>query len=111
MSKPLDTQVGGDHYKNLAIQPVEYIFKNNLGYFEGCVIKYVTRWKDKGGLRDLEKAKHYLEMLIEMQNQNAKDGLLDLVQKELADCADQVPKKSVSSVHYDNIKSYIVDAE
>ena len=54
MSKPLDTQVGGNHYKNLAIQPVEYIFKNNIGYFEGCVIKYVTRWKSKGGVQDLD---------------------------------------------------------
>lgn len=83
MSKALDTQVGGNHYKNLAIQPVEYIFKNNLGYFEGCVIKYVTRWKDKGGVQDLEKAKHFLELLIDLQNQHAKDGLLSLVKEAL----------------------------
>lgn len=88
MSKPLDTQVGGNHYKNLAIQPVEYIFKNNIGYFEGCVIKYVTRWKDKGGVQDLLKAKHFLELLIELQEQHAKAGLLSLVQKELSDCPD-----------------------
>ena len=73
MLKALDTQVGGDHYKNLAIQPVEYIFKNNIGYLEGCVIKYVTRWKDKGGVQDLEKAKHFLELLIELQEQCPKD--------------------------------------
>lgn len=89
MSKPLDTQVGGNHYKNLAIQPVEYIFKNNLGYFEGCVIKYVTRWKDKGGVQDLEKAKHFLELLIDQQEQHAKDGMLSLVQEELVECEDQ----------------------
>lgn len=83
MSKPLDTQVGGNHYKDLAIQPVEYIFKNNIGYFEGCVIKYVTRWKNKGGVQDLEKAKHFLELLIELQNQHAKDGLLSLVKEAL----------------------------
>lgn len=86
MSKALDTQVGGNHYKNLAIQPVEYIFKNNLGYFEGCVIKYVTRWKNKGGVQDLLKAKHFLELLIDLQEQYAKDGMLDLVQQELAEC-------------------------
>ena len=86
MSKELDTQVGGNHYKNLAIQPVEYIFKNNLGYFEGCVIKYVTRWNDKGGVQDLEKAKHFLELLIALQEQYAKDCMLSLVQKELAEC-------------------------
>lgn len=84
MSKALDTQVGGNHYKNLAIQPVEYIFKNNIGYFEGCVIKYVTRWKDKGGVQDLLKAKHFLELLIELQEQHAKAGLLSLVEKELS---------------------------
>ena len=84
MSKALDTQVGGNHYKNLAIQPVEYIFKNNLGYFEGCVIKYVTRWKDKGGVQDLEKAKHFLELLIDLQEQYAKEGMLDVVKQDLA---------------------------
>jgi hypothetical protein len=66
--KSLDTQIGGDHYKTLAIQPVEYIHRNNIGYFEGNVIKYVTRWRTKGGVADLEKAKHYLELLIELEN-------------------------------------------
>ena len=61
---PLDVQVGGDHYKKLKIQPVEYIQENQIGYMEGNVIKYVTRWKDKNGIADLEKAKHYLDMLI-----------------------------------------------
>lgn len=81
MTKPLDKQVGGNHYKDLVIQPVEYIFKNNIGYIEGCVIKYVTRWQNKGGVQDLEKAKHFLELLIELQNQKAKDGMLELVQE------------------------------
>lgn len=61
---PLDKQIAGDHYKKLKIQPVAYIQENNIGYMEGNVIKYVTRWRDKNGLADLEKAKHYLEMLI-----------------------------------------------
>jgi len=64
----LTKQVSGDHYKSLGIQPVEYIRANNIGYFEGNVIKYVTRWKNKNGVADLEKAKHYLEMLIEFEN-------------------------------------------
>ena len=105
----LDTQVGGSHYKDLKIQPVEYITANNIPYMEGNVIKYVTRWREKGGLRDLEKARHYLDMLIEMQNKKAKDGLLDLVQKELGDGADQLPKMSAASVHYESIKSYIAN--
>tara|TARA_R110000868_G_scaffold332979_1_gene593893 strand:- start:603 stop:812 length:210 start_codon:yes stop_codon:yes gene_type:complete len=66
----LDEQVGGEHYKNLAIQPVEYIHNNNLGYVEGCVIKYVTRWRSKGGLDDLLKARHYLDVLIELETQD-----------------------------------------
>jgi hypothetical protein len=63
----LDEQVGGEHYKNLAIQPVEYIHTNGIGYVEGCVIKYVTRWRSKGGLNDLLKARHYLDVLIELE--------------------------------------------
>jgi hypothetical protein len=63
----LDIQVAGDHYKNQAIQPVQYIHANGIGFFEGNVIKYVTRWRDKGGIKDLEKAKHYIEMLIELE--------------------------------------------
>jgi hypothetical protein len=63
----LNIQVAGDHYKKQAIQPVQYIHANGIGFFEGNVIKYVTRWRDKGGIADLEKAKHYIEMLIELE--------------------------------------------
>jgi hypothetical protein len=63
----LDIQVAGSHYKDLAIQPVEYIHANNIGYFEGNVVKYVSRWKAKNGIKDLEKAKHYIELLIELE--------------------------------------------
>lgn len=64
---PLNVQVDGNHYKDLRIQPVEYIHANEIGYFEGNVIKYVTRWRAKGGIRDLEKAKHYIELLIGLE--------------------------------------------
>lgn len=63
----LTEQVGGDHYKKCKIQPVEFILANNIGYMEGNVIKYVVRHKDKGGIADLEKAAHYLRMLIEFE--------------------------------------------
>jgi hypothetical protein len=63
----LETQVAGNHYKDLPIQPVEYIHANALGYFEGNVIKYITRWRKKNGLIDLQKAKHYIELLIELE--------------------------------------------
>ena len=62
-NQPLDVQVGGRHYE-LQIQPVEYIVKNGLGFCEGNVIKYVTRYKVKGGKEDLLKARHYIDMLI-----------------------------------------------
>lgn len=61
---PLLVQVGGGHYKKLKIQPVEYILANGLGFCEGSVIKYVTRHEEKGGVQDLRKAIHFLEILI-----------------------------------------------
>jgi hypothetical protein len=60
-------QYGGKHYKTKKIQPVEYILANGIGFCEGSAIKYLTRWKDKGGIEDLKKAKHYIEMLIEQE--------------------------------------------
>jgi hypothetical protein len=65
--EPMDRQVGGDHYKRLAIQPLEYCMKNGLGICEHAIIKYISRWKVKheNGIDDLLKAQHYLEILIE----------------------------------------------
>ena len=62
---PLTAQVGGDHYSKLAIQPVEYITANNLSYLQGSVIKYVTRYQDKNGVEDLQKAIHFVKMMIQ----------------------------------------------
>ena len=58
-------QVGGDHYRKYAIQPIDFITANKLDFCEGNVVKYVTRWRDKGGVEDLRKARHYLNLLIE----------------------------------------------
>ena len=63
--KSFKKQVGGNHYKNYKIQPVEFIIKNNIGFVEGNIIKYILRFKEKGGAEDLEKAKHYIELLID----------------------------------------------
>tara|TARA_R110001583_G_scaffold105219_3_gene252738 strand:+ start:1188 stop:1394 length:207 start_codon:yes stop_codon:yes gene_type:complete len=63
--KTLDRQVKGDHYKKFIIQPAEFININNLLYAEGNVVKYVCRHKMKGKKEDIEKAIHYLEMIIE----------------------------------------------
>lgn len=64
LKDPLNVQYGGSHYKNKAIQPIEYIFANKLGFAEGNIVKYITRWRDKGGVQDLEKIKHYCDLLI-----------------------------------------------
>jgi hypothetical protein len=66
----LNIQQGGTHYKDLKIQPIEYIHANNIPFAEGCAIKYLTRWRSKGGLQDLEKAKHFIELLIELEKKN-----------------------------------------
>jgi hypothetical protein len=60
-------QVGGDHYMDKSIQPWDYIVSNNLGFLEGNIVKYITRWNYKGGVEDLRKAQHYLAKLIEIQ--------------------------------------------
>jgi len=66
--KARDKMIGGDHYRQGGIQPVEYIHANNLSFCEGNVVKYVTRWRHKDGLKDLEKAKHYIELLMELED-------------------------------------------
>jgi hypothetical protein len=63
----LDVQVGGSHYKDKAIQPVEYISANNLNFLEGCIVKRITRWRDKNGIEDLQKIKHEVDLLIAME--------------------------------------------
>ena len=63
----LNKQVGGQHYKDCGIQPVEYIFQNGLDYFEGNVVKYITRHRKKGeGKKDVEKAIHYAQLILEL---------------------------------------------
>lgn len=63
----LETQIGGDHYTKLAIQPMQYSMKNGLDPLQHTIIKYVTRFRDKAGIEDLEKAKHCIDMLIEFE--------------------------------------------
>ena len=64
---PLSTQIGGDHYTKLAIQPMQYSMENGLDALQHTIIKYVTRFRDKAGIEDLEKAKHCIDMLIEFE--------------------------------------------
>lgn len=67
MQSALSIQQGGTHYKSLAIQPIEYIHKNNLDFFQGNIVKYVTRHKDKNGAEDLLKVIHYAQLALELQ--------------------------------------------
>ena len=78
MSNPYDTQVGGSHYKDMKIQPSEFINKNELQFAEGNAIKYICRHGSKGGLQDLQKAKHYIDMIIERDYEDeSKNGSVD----------------------------------
>ena len=62
----LKKQVAGSHYKQFNIQPIEFITKNNIPFIEGNIIKYICRWKEKGGVEDLDKVIHYVELLKEL---------------------------------------------
>jgi hypothetical protein len=69
----LDVQVAGSHYKDKKIQPVQYIHANGLGFLEGCIVKRITRWRDKPAanrFEDLEKIKHEIDLLIQLEKQN-----------------------------------------
>lgn len=89
--KATDEQIGGDHYSKYGIQPTEFIYKNGIPFIEGNIIKYVIRHKDKHGLEDLRKAKHYIDLLIqfeygeqaESEKQSAKSFMrsIDLLDK------------------------------
>jgi hypothetical protein len=63
----LRRQVGGDHYKNFEIEPIEFIMANNIGYCEGNIIKYICRHAAKGGIEDIDKVIHYAELLKELK--------------------------------------------
>ena len=70
-------QIGGKHYIKYRIQPSQFVVENKLLYPEGSIIKYILRHQDKGGKEDLEKAKHFIDMIIErdykIKNENKKD--------------------------------------
>ena len=65
--KATDRQVGGKHYKNFKIQPIEFITANNLNFIQGCVIKYICRFDKKNGNEDLDKVIHYCQLLKELK--------------------------------------------
>jgi len=64
--KATDKQIGGNHYKEYKIQPIEFIMKNKLSFIQGNVIKYICRYENKNGIEDLEKIKHYCDLAIDL---------------------------------------------
>ncbi len=71
VSTPMEIQIAGSHYKGKRIQPVEYIHANGMNFLEGCIVKRISRWRDKDGFQDLEKIKHEVDLLIEMEKKYA----------------------------------------
>ena len=69
----LNKQIDGSHYKDMTIQPIIYIYANKIPFIEGNIIKYVSRWKNKNGIKDLEKARHLIDMLIEFESTQSQD--------------------------------------
>ena len=72
-TSPYQKQVGGKHYLKHKIQPSEFVVENKLLYPEGSVIKYILRHSDKGGKEDLEKAKHFIDMIIKRDYGDKKE--------------------------------------
>lgn len=80
--KASEKQVGGDHYKGYKIQPLEFFIKNNIPYAEGAIIKYVMRWRDKGGVEDLKKAKHIIDFLIEGEEEEIDERYEEVLSED-----------------------------
>lgn len=64
-----DRQIGGSHYKDMNIEPAEYCYKNGLRALESSVVKYISRWREKGGTQDLEKAKHCIDLIMQYEQE------------------------------------------
>lgn len=65
----LDVQVGGSHYKNKKMQPIELITKTRCTFIQGCIWKYITRYKEKNGKEDINKCIHYAQLAIELKDE------------------------------------------
>lgn len=96
----LDKQVGGKHYKSFKIQPIQYITANNIPYIEGNIIKYISRWREKGGIDDLNKVIHYVELLKEIEvgkserTYRSKTSLKDLIKRGPRELGSYLRKKN-----------------
>jgi hypothetical protein len=70
----LDIQIGGEHYRKMKIQPIEFIHANELDFLQGNVVKYITRHKNKNGAADVRKALHYCQLILELQYKEETNG-------------------------------------
>lgn len=70
LERASEAQVGGTHYKKFPIQPAYFCHKNNIPYLEATAIKYLCRWRDKGGIQDLDKAIHFIELIKEFESES-----------------------------------------
>ena len=68
-----DIQIGGNHYRSFAVQPFEFIYRNKIPFAEGSVIKSICRWVNEGNIEDLQKARHYIDLIIEQETQGSED--------------------------------------
>jgi hypothetical protein len=67
-----DIQIAGNHYKNRTLQPWDVVSAWGMGFFDGNALKYLARWREKGGVDDLRKARHYIDKLIEIETECAR---------------------------------------
>lgn len=68
-----EIQIGGEHYKKYGkLQPWTVVLAWNLGYLDGTALKYIARWKDKGGIEDIKKAIHFLQKLVEVESDSTR---------------------------------------
>ncbi|MDX8383533.1 MAG: DUF3310 domain-containing protein [Ghiorsea sp.] len=112
MSDPLKRQIGGAHYVAMKIQPIEYITKNNIPYIEGNIIKYISRHKAKGGLQDLEKARHYLDMLISTaapQDVDANETVINVTKSISAFASSSNPETEYPIYKKEKCSSLVVE--
>lgn len=104
MTTALNKQEGGNHYKDMKIQPVEFITANKIPFIEGSVIKYVSRWRNKNGIQDLKKAIHFLELLIELENKECNLKNINTAQskQQYTQEQDQVATKNLHTSDWDS---------
>ena len=93
-----ETQVSGTHYSKLAIQPMQYSMANKLDACQHTIIKYVTRFRDKNGRIDLEKAKHVIDMLIELEYGNSAESESGWIEWNGGECP--VPPNTKVEIQY-----------